>query len=144
MPTATKLNKVDSPEHGPRPRGKVTELTLHQFIRSLLEHNELVKDGKHLTDAEIRQQVMDEFADFPATVEAIRQKPRNIVAIWRSAFHKGRFNYKGKTPIKPTTVSFRYNTRGEPVNPRTMRPLTRQEQKDLCTKLGIRDRRFVR
>lgn len=92
---------------GARHRGKKFGLSVTDFICRLFEINENLPRLKKMTDAEIRRQIIVEYAHYPKTVDYYKSSSVSISDA-RQQYNRG--TWKRKMP--PKYLSYRYDNDG--------------------------------
>jgi hypothetical protein len=119
------IQNTPDPIHvkGAHTKGRRTKLGIMAFWHALFELNELNPSSKKMTNAEIARQMNLEFPGRPA-IEKLLEKPSEVNT-FRHMYNTGTLIATRKE--KPKHISFRYNAKGNKVDPRTERVLTASE-----------------
>lgn len=140
------LELSNSPDLGVAPRSKClglhTKLPLFKFLEQLFFVNEDLPGEKKKTDTALAEIILEEFPNWPPIVKMMKtMQGIRLVQQYRSYYNCGRLSYGLRFPER---VSFRYNDKGIPVNPRTYRPLSPTEMRDWLKRARVNYRTYLR
>lgn len=122
---------------GSKPRSASSNQLLYPFLFWLFEENEKLSALQRLHDGQIEKLIRTEYREYPETLRVIDECRVSRIAIWRSTYNRGLLSGT------PKLCSFRYNDNGKAVDGQTgSKLLTALEQKTICSKYSIRDKRF--